>query len=165
MSQPFSIRFATRADAPLILTFIKELAAYEKMADQVVATQQDIERNLFKENPAAHVLLLEEGGMPAGFAVYFYNYSTFLCKYGLYVEDVYVREAFRGKGYGSALFQYMCQQADAEDCGRVEWWCLDWNKPSIDFYVNTLGAEPMVDWTVYRLDRAALKKVAAVPQT
>lgn len=161
MSQPqYSIRFATRADAPLILTFIKELAAYEKMADQVVATQQDIEKNLFKENPAAYVLFLEEGGVPAGFAVYFYNYSTFLCKYGLYVEDIYVRESFRGKGYGTALFRYICQQAEAEDCSRVEWWCLDWNRPSIDFYINALGAEPMVDWTVYRLDRAAIKKVA-----
>ena len=159
-----SIRSATRMDASLILTFIKELAAYETMEEHVVATLEDVEKTLFQENPKAFALIGEESGAPIGFALYFYNYSTFLCKYGIYIEDIYVREAYRGKGYGTSFFHHMCQLAKAQECGRVEWWCLDWNRPSIDFYVNTLGAEPMVDWAVYRLDRAGIKKVAGERQ-
>lgn len=159
-SNGFSIRPATSADASLLLTLIKELAAYEKMANQVVATMEDVEKTLFGSTPAAHALIGEENGEPVAFALYFHNYSTFLCKLGIYIEDIYVREGYRGKGYGTSFFRYICQVAEAKEYGRVEWWCLDWNNPSIDFYVNSLGAEPMSEWTVYRLDRAAIKKVA-----
>lgn len=156
----FSIRSAVRADVPLILAFIKELASYEKMDDQVVATEGALETTLFSSIPAAYVLIAEEDSKPVGFALYFHNYSTFLGKYGIYIEDIYVREAFRGKGYGKALFQHLCQIALEKACGRVEWWCLDWNKPSIDFYTKSLGAQPMVDWTVYRLEETAIQKIA-----
>ena len=156
----FHIRPAIPDDGSLILAFIKELAAYEKLADQVTATVDDIKKTLFSDNPKAHALIAEENGEGVGFALYFHNYSTFLCKYGIYIEDIYVREACRGKGYGKALFHHICQIAETQDCGRVEWWCLDWNKPSIDFYTKTLGAEPMSEWTVYRLNQKRIKEVA-----
>jgi GNAT superfamily N-acetyltransferase len=156
----FSIRSATISDASLILTFIKELATYEGMEGQVVATEAAIEATLFSGTPTAYVLIAEEKEQAVGFALYFHNYSTFLCKYGIYIEDIYVREAFRGKGYGKAFFQHICQIALKKDCGRVEWWCLDWNKPSINFYTKSVGAKPMIDWTVYRLDETAIQKIA-----
>ena len=107
----FSIRSATFQDAALLLTFIQDLAAYEKMTDQVVATVESIQKTLFGNTPAAHALIAEEQGQPIGFAIYFHNYSTFLCKYGIYIEDIYVREAFRGKGYGTIIFQHICKIA------------------------------------------------------
>lgn len=155
-----TIRFATAEDCGTILGFIRELAVYEKMEDEVVGTEQQVRDTLFCENPRAEALILEEDGEAAGFALYFHNYSTFLARYGIYIEDIYVREQSRGKGYGKALLKRVCAEAMKRDCGRVEWWCLDWNQPSIDFYVG-LGAEPMTDWTVYRLDRAQIEKVAA----
>lgn len=97
---------------------------------------------------------------PAGFALFFHNYSTFLCKHGIYIEDIYVREKYRGKGYGKYLLQSICSIAKDRDCGRVEWWCLDWNKPSIDFYLK-LGAEAMSEWTVYRLNRQKIEEIAS----
>jgi GNAT superfamily N-acetyltransferase len=155
----FLIRQAQPEDAPLILTFIKELASYEKLEDHAVGTVEDIQKTLFEPTPKARVLIVEMNQKPAGFALYFYNYSTFLCRYGIYIEDIYVRETFRGQGLGKALLKHICQIAKEEGCGRVEWWCLDWNEPSIDFYLK-LGAEPMSDWTVYRLDQSRIKAIA-----
>ncbi len=155
----FNIRQAKPLDADIILTFIKELAAYEQMEDKVTATIEDIEKTLFSSAPRAEVLILEVAGQPAGFALFLHNYSTFLCKYGIYIEDIYVRAEHRGKGYGKTLLKHVCKIAQERDCGRVEWWCLDWNKPSIDFYLK-LGAEAMTDWTTYRLNKAEIEKIA-----
>lgn len=152
------IRKAELKDAPLILTFIKELAVYEQMENQVVGTVEDIQNTLFCDHPKAEVLILEVAEKPAGFALFFHNYSTFLCRHGIYIEDIYVREQYRGNGHGKALFKHICGLAKERNCGRVEWWCLDWNQPSIDFYLK-LGAKPMPDWTVYRLDKEGLNKI------
>ena len=156
MSQ--KIRKANISDNQIILDFIKELAAYEQLSDKVVATIDDINTTLFCENPKAEVLILEVDDQPAGFALFFHNYSTFLCKYGIYIEDIYVREAYRGGGHGKALLRHICMLAKERDCGRVEWWCLDWNKSSIDFYLK-LDAEPMSDWTVYRLNKEQIEEI------
>lgn len=153
------IEQATNNDAEVILQLIKELADYENMSDSVIATVEDVKKTLFCENPKAEVLLLKIQERVAGFALFFHNYSTFLCKYGIYIEDIYVREEYRGNGYGKALLQYICNIAKHRNCGRIEWWCLDWNKPSVDFYLK-LGAEPMSDWTVYRLNRETILKLA-----
>lgn len=155
----FTIRKALREDAQTILTFIKELAAYEQLEDHVEASREDIEKTLFGAHPKAEVLILEVENNPAGFALLFHNYSTFLGKYGLYIEDIYVREMYRGQGLGKALLKAVCSLAKERDCGRVEWWCLDWNKPSIDFY-HSLGAQAMSDWTVYRLTKPEIDKLA-----
>lgn len=158
MTRPY-IRKANSHDSETILTFIKELARYEELEDRVVGTLEQIEKTLFCTDPRAEVLILEYDKKPAGFAIYLHNYSTFLCRYGIYVEDIYVREEYRGKGYGKALLKHICKIALERDCGRVEWWCLDWNKPSIDFYLS-LGAEQMSDWTVYRLSKPEIEKMA-----
>ena len=155
----YTIRKAVITDSELILTFIKELAVYEKLEEQVVGTIKDVQNTLFNKNPRSEVLILEEDGVPAGFSLYFHNYSTFLTRYGIYIEDNYVREEFRGKGYGKALLKYICSLALERDCGRVEWWCLDWNKPAIDFYLS-LNAEPMSEWTSYRLNRPEIEAIA-----
>lgn len=155
----YTIRSAVPSDASTILTFIRELGAYEKLEHQITATIHDVKKTLFCDQPKAEVLIAEVGGEPAGFALFFHNYSTFLCKYGLYIEDIYVREEFRGYGIGKGLLRHICALAKERDCGRVEWWCLDWNKPSIDFYLN-LGAEAMSDWTVYRLDRQGIERIS-----
>lgn len=163
MSAHYKIRNAAKEDCQLILTFIKELAAYEKLEEAVVGTAEDIKATLFIDNPKAEAIILEVNGNPAGFALYFQNYSTFLCRYGIYIEDIYVRQQFRGAGYGKALLKYICNLAIERNCGRVEWWCLDWNKPSIDFYLG-LGAEPMSDWTVYRLHRKQIEEIVRKPE-
>jgi len=155
----FKIRTAKKEDCGLILTFIKELASYEKLEDQVTGTKKDIEETLFGISPKAEVLILEVDAVPSGFALFFHNYSTFLCRPGIYIEDIYVRPHYRGKGYGQALLRHICAIAEERQCGRVEWWCLDWNKPSVDFY-KKLGAEAMEDWTVYRLNREKIKELA-----
>ena len=152
------IRKATREDVPLILRFIKELADYEKMLDQVVATEEIIEDSIFNRNKA-EVVFAVYNGEEVGFALYFNNFSTFLGKPGLYLEDLYVREEMRGKGIGKTLLAYLAKKAVEEDCGRFEWWCLDWNKPSIDFYLK-LGAIPMDEWTVYRMCGDALVQLS-----
>lgn len=152
------IRKASISDNQIILEFIKELAEYEKLSDKVIATIDDINKTLFCDNPKAEVLILEVDNHPAGFAVFFHNYSTFLCKHGIYIEDIYVRDIYRGYGYGKALLRHVCALAKERDCSRVEWWCLDWNKSSIDFYLK-LGAEPMSDWTVYRLNKAQIEEM------
>lgn len=156
------IRQAQRADTGLILRFIRALAAYEKMVDQVVATEALLEEWLF-DRGAAQVVFALEGDREVGFALYFHNFSTFLGRAGVYLEDLFVLPECRGKGYGKALLAYLAAQARREGCGRLEWWCLDWNQPSIDFYLS-LGAEPMSDWTVYRIAGKTLTDLAAEPK-
>jgi len=153
-----NIRAATPEDTGLILGFIRALARYEKMEDEVMAQEEDLRISLFGENPKAHVVIGELDGKPAGFALYFYNYSTFLARPGLYLEDLYVNEESRGSGLGKALILHLAAQARKEGCGRMEWWVLDWNTPSIDFY-KSLGAVAMDEWTVFRLDQKALEKL------
>lgn len=154
-----SFRRAAREDTPLILSFIRQLAEYEQMADQVVATEALLEQEIFDRHGAEVVFALA-GGLEIGFALYFYNFSTFLGRAGLYLEDLYVRPEYRGKGYGKALLQHLAHIACERGCGRMEWWCLDWNRPSIDFYLS-LGAEAMSDWTVYRLSGDTLSGMGA----
>ena len=152
-------RSAERKDTPLILEFIRKLAAYEQMAEEVVADEATLETWIF-DKQKAEVLFAMEGDREIGFALYFHNFSTFLGRAGLYLEDLYVEPEFRGKGYGKAILQKLSAIAVEHGCGRLEWWCLDWNQPSIDFY-RSLGAEPMSDWTVYRLTGDTLRALAA----
>lgn len=154
------IRTTDIKDAALILEFIKELAEYEKLSNEVVATHESIEQSLFGDNPKAFCVIAEWEGKPVGFALYFYNYSTFLGQNGIYLEDLYVRKEMRGNGIGKSLLSYLAAKAIAEKCGRLEWWVLDWNKPSIEFY-EKLGAEAMDEWTVYRMTGEPLQKLAA----
>lgn len=151
-------RFAQRKDVPVILKFIKELADYEGMLDQVVATEELLTKWLF-EKEKAEVLLGTCGGEIVGFALFFHNFSTFLGRAGIYLEDLYVRPEYRGRGYGKAFLNQLAGMAVERGCGRLEWWCLDWNKPSIDFYLG-MGAKPMSDWTVYRIDGERLAQMA-----
>jgi GNAT superfamily N-acetyltransferase len=155
----FRIRQALPADCPLVYTMITELAAFEQLAHQVSGTEEDLRQSLFSGQAHAEVALLEVEGAPAGFVLFFHNYSTFLCRNGLYIEDLYVREAFRGRGYGSALIRHVCALARDRQCGRVEWWCLDQNTPAIHFY-RRLGAEPMTDWTVWRLNTQGILRLS-----
>ena len=150
-----SFRFAVREDTPLILSFIRALAAYEQMADQVIATEELLAEQLF-DRGNAEVLFALEDGKEVGFALFFHNFSTFLGRAGLYLEDLYVLPEHRGRGYGKALLRQLARIARERGYGRMEWWCLDWNRPSIDFYLS-LGPEPMRDWTVYRLSGATLE--------
>ena len=148
-------RFATRKDVSLIMEFVKELAIYEKMEDQVVGTPELYNEWLFDKQKAEVIFALEDG-KEVGFALFFHNFSTFLGRGGIYLEDLFVKPEYRGKGYGKGLIQKLAQIAVERGCGRLEWWCLDWNKPSIDFYLS-LGAKPMNDWTVYRITGETLK--------
>ena len=157
-----TFRFAEERDTPLILDFIKWLADYERMLDQVVADEDTLADQLFRKKNA-EVLFALENGKEVGFALLFHNFSTFLGRSGLYLEDLFVLPEHRGKGYGKAILQRLAAIARERDCGRMEWWCLDWNKPSIDFY-RSLGAEPMSDWTVYRLTGETLKNLAEMPE-
>ena len=154
-----SIRQAIRADLPLIAALVRELAEYEKLAHQAVAAEADFDKALFGPSPRASALIVEHDGQPAGFAIYFYNFSTFLGRPGIYVEDVFIRPEFRRNGFGQAIFKYLAKKAVAENCGRMEWWVLDWNEPAIRFY-GGLGAVPMDEWTVQRLTGDALRKFA-----
>ena len=151
-------RFAEEDDVSLILYFIKELAKYEEMLDEVVANEEILKEWIFDKKKAEVVFALEDG-VEVGFALFFHNFSTFLGRSGIYLEDLYVKPEFRGKGYGKALLKKLAQIAVERGCGRLEWWCLDWNKPSIDFYLS-LGAEPMKDWTVYRITGNTLTQLA-----
>lgn len=157
-SDRWTIRFASEDDLPLILTFIRELADYEHMLDQVVATEELLRLWMF-EKRAVEALLAEWDGEAAGFALFFHNFSTFLGRGGIYLEDLYVRPRARGLGLGKALLRRLAALALERGCGRLEWWCLDWNKPSIDFY-RAMGAEPMSDWTVYRVAGRELEQLA-----
>lgn len=153
------IRDATAADAALILRFVRELAIYEKAEASVQTDEAGIEASLFGEGAKARALICEAGGQPIGFAVYFYNYSTWLGRNGIYLEDLYVSPENRGSGAGKALLQYIARLAVAEGCGRFEWSVLDWNAPAIGFY-EAVGARPQSEWTVYRLEGEALKAFA-----
>jgi len=153
-----TIRFATENDCALILHFIRDLAEYEKMADQVVASEELLREWIF-EKQKAEVLFVCEEGKELGFALFFHNFSTFLGRAGIYLEDLFVLPDYRGKGYGKALLKKLAQIAVERGCGRLEWSCLDWNSPSIDFY-RSLGAIPMDDWTTYRLTGETLKKLS-----
>ena len=144
-------------DTALILHFIRELAVYEKMEDQVVATEELLTEWLF-EKQKAEVVIGEAEGKPVGFALFFHNFSTFLGRAGIYLEDLFVEPSERGKGYGKALLTHLAQIAVERGCGRLEWSCLDWNQPSIDFYLS-MGAERMDDWTTYRLTGEKLDKM------
>lgn len=155
-----SIRPAVRSDRDLIFAFIRELAEYEKLLDRVDATAADIERALFGPSPRVFCDIAEADGKPAGFALWFYNYSTFRGRHGIYLEDLFVRPAFRGRGLGKALLAHLAKRAVAENCTRVEWSVLDWNEPSIKFY-KSLGATAMAEWHIYRLTDDALKNLAA----
>jgi GNAT superfamily N-acetyltransferase len=154
-----NIRNATEADVPLILDFIKALAEYERLADKVVATEDMIRRTLFGNPRYAEVIIAESDGEPAGFALFFHNYSTFLAAPGIYLEDLFVNPEARGKGIGKALLARLAQIAKSRNCGRLEWAVLNWNKPSIEFY-ERLGAKPMNEWTVYRLTGEDLDELA-----
>ena len=153
-----TFRTAERKDTPLILQFIRELADYEKMLDEVVADEATLETWIF-DKQKAEVIFAVENGAEVGFALYFHNFSTFLGRAGIYLEDLYVKPECRGKGYGKAILKKLAAIAVERGCGRLEWWCLDWNKPSIDFYLS-LGAEQMSDWTVYRIAGDTLKQLA-----
>ena len=154
-----TLRFATRADIPLILAFIRELAEYERAPEAVVADEATLAGSLFGERPGAEVVIAEAEGEPAGFALFFHNFSTWLGKRGLYLEDLFVRPRYRGRGLGLLLMRFLAKLAVERDCGRFEWWVLDWNTPAIDFY-RQLGAVAMDEWTVQRLDGEALRKLA-----
>ena len=151
-------RFATENDTALILSFIKELAEYEKMSDQVVADEILLREWIF-EKKKAEVIFAVEDGKEVGFALFFHNFSTFLGRAGIYLEDLYVRPEYRGHGHGKGLLRELARIAVERGCGRLEWWCLDWNRPSIDFYLS-LGAEPMDEWTTYRFSGESLHKLA-----
>jgi GNAT superfamily N-acetyltransferase len=156
----FHIRSATAADVGTVLRFIRDLAEYEKLAHVCVATEESLLATVFAADSNVKVLLLEEqGGVAAGFALYFYNYSTFLAKKGIYLEDLFVLPEHRGKGYGKALMVELARRAVAEDCGRFEWSVLDWNEPSIQFY-RSIGAVGMDEWTVQRVTGDALVALA-----
>lgn len=149
MNSKLTFRNAERKDVSLILNFIKELADYEKMLDEVVADEETLEEWLFDKNKAEVIFAMEEE-TEVGFALFFHNFSTFLGRSGIYLEDLFVKPEYRGKGYGKAILKKLASIAVERGCGRLEWWCLDWNKPSIDFYLS-MGAQPMSDWTVYRI--------------
>lgn len=154
----FKIRFATEKDTKLILMFIKELAVYENLLSEVIATEEVLYNSLFIKKQA-EVIIGEYNGEPVGFALFFHNFSTFLGKANLYLEDLYVQPQMRGLGLGKSLFSALARIAIERDCGRLDWWCLDWNESSIKFYMK-MGAIPMNDWTVYRVENQALEKLS-----
>ena len=154
-----SLRRAEERDVGVILGFIKELADYERLSHEVVATEELIQRHLFGERPVAESIIAEYNGAPAGFALFFHSFSTFLGKPGLYLEDLYVSPNLRGNGIGKALLNHLAQLAIERDCGRVEWAVLDWNEPAIKFY-ESIGAAPLAEWNVYRLAGTALRTFA-----
>ena len=154
----FQIRKAVPDDTPVIFDLIKKLAVYEKLENDVITSEEELQENIFTNN-FAKVLMAEEDGNPVGFALYFYNFSTFVGKPGLYLEDLFVEPEYRGKGYGKSLLIELAKIAEAENCGRMEWSVLDWNTPSIEFY-KSLGAKPMDEWTVFRLDKKGISDLA-----
>jgi len=154
-----TIRRATQNDSTIILQFIKELAAYEKAPNAVKANIEDIEKSIFGDSSTVRALICSTGGKPIGFAVYFFNYSTWLGKNGLYLEDLYITPQYRGKGAGEALLRHLAKIAVEKGCGRFEWSVLDWNIPAIEFY-KSLGAQPQNEWIPYRLDGEALTSFA-----
>ncbi len=162
--ESFQIRPAQAEDVPIILQLIRDLAAYERAPDEVSATEEQLMEVLFGEKPAAEVLLGFEEESPVGFAVYFYNFSTWLGRPGLYLEDLFVKPEKRGRGYGRALLIELAKIARDRGCGRMEWAVLDWNEPAIKFY-RSLGAKPMHEWTVFRLTGGEIGKLASAADT
>ena len=158
MENNLQFRNATEEDTGKILYFIKELAAYEKMSEEVIATEELLQEWIF-EKKKAEVIFALENGKEVGFALFFHNFSTFLGRAGIYLEDLFVLPEYRGNGYGKATLKQLAKLAVERGCGRLEWSCLNWNKPSIDFYLS-LGAEPMEDWTVYRITGDTLVDLA-----
>jgi GNAT superfamily N-acetyltransferase len=158
----FAIRDATRDDVPLLLAMIRRLAEYERLLHEVVATEDLLREHLFDAPRGAAAVIAEEAGTPVGMALYFHNFSTFLGRPGLYLEDLFVVPEARGRGYGKALMVHLARVAKARGCGRFEWWVLDWNRPAIDFY-RSIGAVGMDEWTVQRVAGAALDALAAAP--
>ena len=154
----FNIRKATPDDTPTIFDLIKKLSVYEKMENEVITSVEELRENIFTKN-FSKVLLAEEEGKPVGFALYFFNFSTFVGKPGLYLEDLFVEPEYRGKGYGKKLFVELAKIALKENCGRMEWSVLNWNTPAIEFY-KSLQAKPMDEWTVYRLDQKGIADLA-----
>ena len=159
MSDDLRIEPATIADVPIVLRLIKALAEYERLAHEVVATESSVRETLFGSKPSAEAVIACAGDEPVGFAVWFHNYSTFVSRPGLYLEDLFVLPEWRGRGIGRALLRYLARIAVSRGCGRMEWSVLDWNEPAIGFY-RSLGARPMGDWTVYRLTGEALARLA-----
>jgi GNAT superfamily N-acetyltransferase len=160
MSADLRIEPATIRDVPLILRFIQELAEYEQLAHACVATEEDLCAQLFGSNPVAYTVIAYTGDEPAGFALYFFNFSTFLARPGLYLEDLYVKPALRKRGIGRALLAYLARLASEHGCGRMEWSVLNWNEPAIRVY-RGIGAQPLADWTVMRLTGPAISALAA----
>lgn len=154
----FQIRKANESDSPIIFDLIKKLAVYEKMEDEVITSEEELKQNIFTHQ-FSKVLIAEENNKPIGFALYFYNFSTFVGKPGLYLEDLFVEPEYRGKGYGKKLFVELAKIAKSENCGRMEWSVLNWNTPAIEFY-QSLAAQPMDEWTVYRLDKKGIADLA-----
>lgn len=159
MNSKFEIKRAESADVPLILSFIKELAEYEKLLHEVVATEAILQETLFGEHSHAEVIIGYLDHKPVSFALYFHNFSTFLGRPGIYLEDLYVKPEARGKGIGQKILGYLAQLAKKRKCGRLEWWVLDWNETAIGFY-KRIGAKPMDEWTVYRVTGDALDNLA-----
>lgn len=158
MEHKLTFRYAKRTDTALILRFIKALAEYEKMLDEVIADESTLEEWIFDKQKAEVIFAIADG-REVGFALFFHNFSTFLGRAGIYLEDLFVLPEYRGKGYGKTLLKRLAAIAVERKCGRLEWWCLDWNQPSIDFYLS-LGAKPMSDWTVYRITGDTLLKLS-----
>jgi len=155
----FRIRAATTDDVPALFELIKGLAAYERLLEQLSATEESLRSHLFGARPAAEAVLAEESGVAVGFALYFHNFSTFLGRPGLYLEDLFVRPEYRGRGYGKALMVFVARLAQARGCGRLEWSVLDWNRPAREFY-RTLGARPLDDWIGQRMTGEAIARLA-----
>ena len=156
----FKIRETSEADIPLILSLIKEIAEYEKMVDEVIATEETLRESRFKNN-RANALILETDNKKIGYCIYFYNFSTFIGKGGIYIEDIFIKKEYRGNGFGREIFKFLAKKAKEEGCKRIEWACLDWNEPSIKFY-KSLGAVPMDEWTVYRLTEKEIIKLSEI---
>ena len=152
------IRETSEEDCGLILSFIKEIAEYEKMSDEVIASEESLKESIFKNN-RAEAVILELDEKPIGYALFFYNFSTFIGKSGLYLEDIFIKKDIRGKGIGKEVFKFLVKKAKEEGCKRVEWSCLNWNEPSIKFY-KSLGAVPMDEWTIYRLTEKEINRLS-----
>ena len=157
----FTIKPATKKDVPVILAFICKLADYERLSHEVVATEELLRRTLFGERRTAEVAIGYFKKQPVGFVLFFHNFSTFLGRPGIYIEDLFVEETYRRRGFGGALLAYVAKLAVARDCGRLEWSVLDWNEPAINFY-KKLGAVPMLEWTVFRVTEGSLNRLASL---
>jgi len=160
--EPVRLRTAVVEDVPTLLRFIRALAEYERLLHEVTATEEALRTTLFGERPRAEVVLVEVGETPVGFALFFHNYSTFLAKPGLYLEDLFILPEYRGHGYGKALLIHLARLAVERGCGRFEWSVLDWNEPSIQFY-KSLGAVPLSDWSIFRVTGEALQRLGTAP--